>query len=33
MVPKRDVAGVMDRLTEVGATDVLVLEISNSRAS
>lgn len=33
MVLKRDVAGVMDRLTEAGATDVLVLEISNSRAS
>lgn len=33
MVPKKDVAGVMDRLTDAGATDVLVLEISNSRAS
>lgn len=33
MVPKRDVAGVMDRLVDAGATDVLVLEISNSRAN
>ena len=33
MVPKKDVAGVMDRLMEVGATDILCLEIGNSRAS
>ena len=33
MVPKKDIAGVMDRLMEVGATDILCLEIGNSRAS
>ena len=33
MVLKRDIAGVMDRLMEVGATDILCLEIGNSRAS
>lgn len=31
MVEKKGVAGVMDRLTEVGATDIIVLEISNTR--
>ncbi|KAI9739578.1 MAG: ATP phosphoribosyltransferase (ATP-PRTase) (ATP-PRT) [Cirrosporium novae-zelandiae] len=31
MVEKVKIAGVMDELTEVGATDVLVLEIANSR--
>lgn len=31
MVVKKEVAGAMDRLTEVGATDILVLGIENSR--
>jgi ATP phosphoribosyltransferase len=31
MVEKKKIAGVMDDLTSVGATDVLVLDISNSR--
>ena len=31
MVPKREIAGVMDALTECGATDVLELGIANSR--
>lgn len=31
MVEKRDVAGVMDRLTEVGATDIIILGITNTR--
>ena len=33
MVVKKDVAGVMDRLEGVGATDILVLGIENSRTS
>ena len=33
MVEKSKVAGVMDDLTEVGATDILCLAISNSRTS
>lgn len=33
MVVKKQVAGAMDRLTEVGATDILVLGIENSRTS
>lgn len=32
MVTKKEIATVMDDLTGVGATDILVLEISNSRA-
>ena len=31
MVEKKEIATVMDRLTEVGATDILVLDIANSR--
>ena len=31
MVEKSTIAGVMDQLTEVGATDILVLDIANSR--
>jgi ATP phosphoribosyltransferase-like protein len=31
MVEKKDVANVMDELTKVGATDILVLNIANSR--
>ena len=31
MVEKKEIATVMDRLTTVGATDILVLEIANSR--
>lgn len=31
MVVKKEVAGAMDRLTGVGATDILVLGIENSR--
>lgn len=31
MVVKKSVAGAMDRLTAVGATDILVLGIENSR--
>ena len=31
MVEKKRIANVMDELTEVGATDVLVLGIENSR--
>lgn len=31
MVEKKRIATVMDELTGVGATDVLVLEIANSR--
>lgn len=33
MVVKKEVAGAMDRLTGVGATDILVLGIENSRTS
>jgi len=32
MVEKKHIATVMDKLTEVGATDILVLEIVNTRA-
>lgn len=32
MVEKKQVATVMDELTAVGATDILVLEIANTRA-
>lgn len=32
MVAKREIAVKMDRLAEVGATDILVLQIANSRA-
>lgn len=32
MVDKKRIATVMDELTEVGATDILVLEIANTRA-
>jgi ATP phosphoribosyltransferase len=32
MVEKKKIATVMDELTEVGATDILVLEIANTRA-
>ena len=32
MVKKQDLAVVMDQLTEVGATDILCLQIINSRA-
>jgi ATP phosphoribosyltransferase len=32
MVEKKHIAPVMDDLTEVGATDILVLEIANTRA-
>lgn len=32
MVEKKQIANKMDELTEVGATDILVLEIANSRA-
>ena len=31
MVEKKEVARVMDELTAVGATDLLVLDIANSR--
>lgn len=31
MVEKSTIAVVMDQLTEVGATDILVLNIANSR--
>lgn len=31
MVAKREIAGVMDRLEDAGATDILVLGIENSR--
>jgi ATP phosphoribosyltransferase-like protein len=31
MVEKKKIATVMDELTEVGATDILVLNIANSR--
>lgn len=31
MVEKRMIATVMDELTAVGATDILVLQIANSR--
>lgn len=33
MVEKKKIAPVMDDLTKVGATDILVLDIHNSRAS
>ncbi|KIN03894.1 hypothetical protein OIDMADRAFT_102264 [Oidiodendron maius Zn] len=33
MVEKKKIATVMDELTEVGATDILVLEIANTRAA
>ena len=32
MVEKKKIATVMDELTEVGATDILVLDIVNTRA-
>jgi ATP phosphoribosyltransferase-like protein len=32
MVAKKDIALVMDKLEKVGATDILVLSIANSRA-
>ena len=32
MVEKKQIATVMDKLTEVGATDILVLAIANTRA-
>jgi ATP phosphoribosyltransferase len=32
MVEKKEIAPVMDKLTEIGATDILVLEIANARA-
>jgi ATP phosphoribosyltransferase len=32
MVEKKTIATVMDELTAVGATDILVLTIANSRA-
>jgi ATP phosphoribosyltransferase-like protein len=32
MVEKKKIATVMDDLTKIGATDILVLEISNTRA-
>ena len=31
MVEKKSIANVMDELTKVGATDILVLTIANSR--
>ncbi|KAL8821514.1 MAG: hypothetical protein Q9191_007292 [Dirinaria sp. TL-2023a] len=33
MVEKKEIAGVMDRLAAVGATDILVLDIANSRSA
>ncbi|KAL1879661.1 ATP phosphoribosyltransferase (ATP-PRTase) (ATP-PRT) [Paecilomyces lecythidis] len=33
MVEKKSIATVMDQLTEVGATDILVLTIANSRTA
>ena len=33
MVVKKEVAGVMDRLQEVGAEDILVFGIENSRTT
>lgn len=33
MVEKKKIAPVMDELTKVGATDILVLDITNSRTS
>lgn len=33
MVGKKDIAMVMDQLEDIGATDILVLSISNSRAN
>jgi ATP phosphoribosyltransferase len=33
MVEKKRMAPIMDKLAEIGATDILVLEISNSRSS
>jgi len=32
MVEKKKIATVMDKLTEVGATDIIVLDIANTRA-
>ena len=32
MVEKKEIAVKMDQLTEVGATDILVLQIANTRA-
>jgi ATP phosphoribosyltransferase len=32
MVEKKKIAPVMDELTAIGATDILVLEIKNTRA-
>jgi ATP phosphoribosyltransferase len=31
MVEKKKIATVMDELTQVGATDILVLDIANTR--
>lgn len=33
MVQKKSVALVMDELTKIGATDIIVLSIANSRTS
>lgn len=33
MVEKKSIATVMDQLTEVGATDILVMNIANSRTA
>jgi ATP phosphoribosyltransferase len=33
MVEKKQIAIVMDELTAVGATDILVLDIANTRAA
>jgi len=33
MVVGKEIALVMDKLTEIGATDIIVLKISNTRAS
>ena len=33
MVEKKKIATVMDELTAVGATDILVLDIANTRAA
>jgi hypothetical protein len=32
MVEKKKIATVMDQLTDVGATDIIVLQIANTRA-
>ena len=33
MVPRKDIATVMDRLSEIGAEDILVTRIENSRTA